>query len=328
MNSRFLEVYLNDRYTNFLVAGVYIKKGYEEIMFDLIIMYVIMAGVFTFGKQALLYSSPFFFTAIRYIPSGLIFIAGAYYANKKEFIFKRNCVFLFISMAFFYFLMDALRCVSLQHIPSSHAALISALSPFVAASIAYGFFKEKFPFKKLFALCLGFLGVLPLIIENVSRSNVNCSVFHLLGGYAAMLISVLSAVVGTFIFKRLVAHYSVSFVLGIALVFGGIMSLVVSLISEVWNPLPIQNVALVAPILLFIFITHNLIAQPLYGYLVKKYPVTLITFATLITPLTSAVLGYFLYAQAIGYTFIFSLITLIVSFFLFYHEEKKEGLIR
>ncbi len=106
------------------------------------------------------------------------------------------------------------------------------------------------------------------------------------------------------------------------------MSFFVSLGSESWNPIPLENIAIIAPILLFIFITHNLIAQPLYGYLIKKYPVTLVTFATLITPLTSASLSYFFYGQAIGFIFIFSLISLMVAFFFFYQEEKKEGLIR
>ena len=302
-------------------------KGYLS-MFDLLIMYVIMAGVFTFGKQALLHSSPFFFTAIRYIPSGLIFVAAAYFSNKKEFVLKRNPLPLFVGIAFLYFIMDAFRCVSLQHIPSSHAALISALSPFVAALIACWFFKEKFLFKKTFALCLGFFGVLPLIIGNISHADVMCSLWHLLGGYAAMFISVLSAVVATFIFKKLILHYSISLILGVTLFFGGIMSFIVSLVSENWNPIPMTNIALIAPYLLFIFISHNLIAQPLYGHLVKKYPVTLITFSTLVTPLTSALLGYFLYGQVIGYIFIFSLITLMVAFFLFYQEEVKEGFIR
>lgn len=293
-------------------------------------MYVIMATFFTFGKQALLHSSPFFLTAVRYIPSGLLFIGGAYLANKKEFVFKRHCIPLFIGIAFFYFIMDVFRLISLKQIPSSHGALISALSPFVAALIAYGFFKESFSIKKVAALCLGFFGVLPLIIENVMNTDTNASVFELLGGYAAMFICIVSAVVATFIFKRLVtvSHYSVYLILGVAVFFGGIMSLICSLTTETWNPVPVENIEVVAPLILFLFVTHNLIAQPLYGYLVRKYPVTLITFATLVTPLTSALLGYFLYKQAIGFIFVFSLIALMIAFFLFYHEEEKQGLIR
>lgn len=302
------------------------KKGLRTV-FDLIIMYVIMAGVYTFGKQALLYSDPFFLTAVRYIPSGLIFIASAYFLNKKEFIFKPKTVHLFIGISFFYFLMDALRLVSLKHIPSSHAALMSVLSPFIAALIAFGFFKERFPLKKCFALCLGFFGVLPLIIESILHTKGTFSFYSLLSGYLAMFMSVVSAVVGTFIYKRLLHFYSIYLILGIAVFFGGLISLAISLTSETWNPIPVENVTLIAPFIIFIFITHNLIAQPLYGYLVKKYPVTLVTFATLVTPVTSAALGYFLYGQAIGFTFFFSLVTLMIAFFLFYQEEEKEGLI-
>jgi drug/metabolite transporter (DMT)-like permease len=299
-----------------------------KALFDLIFMYVIMAGVYTFGKQALLHSDPFFLTAVRYIPSGLVFIAAAYFLNKKEFVFKPKTMPLFIGISFFYFLMDALRLVSLKQIPSSHAALMSVLSPFVAALIAFSFFKEKFPLKKCFALFLGFFGVLPLIIDNILHSPATYSSYNLLSGYVAMFMSVIAAVVATFLYKKLLASYSIYLILGVAVFFGGIMSLFVSLLAETWNPVPVNNVILVAPVILFIFITHNLIAQPLYGYLVKKYPVTLVTFATLITPVTSAALGYFVYGQAIGTIFFFSLITLMIAFFLFYQEEEKEGLIR
>lgn len=100
--------------------------------------------------------------------------------------------------------------------------------------------------------------------------------------------------------------------------------LIASLCTETWNPIPVENIPVVAPIIFWIFISHNIIAQPLLGYLIKKYPVTLIAFASLVTPITSALLDYFLYGQKIGYVFIFSLITLIIAFRLFFNEEKRE----
>ncbi len=295
-------------------------------------MYVLLASVFTIGKRALMHTAPFFLTAVRLVPAGLIFMSLSFVLHRKNITFRAKAVPLFAGVAFFYFLMDAFRFVGLTQIPASHAALLSALTPFVTALLSNLVFKESFTLKKLGALCLGFVGVLPLIIQNILAtrvSNNGASSMQLAGGYAAMFVCVLSVVIGTFFFKRLVTQekYPVIWCLGTALFFGGVASGLVSLFFESWNPFPVTNVSVVAPLILFLFITHNLISQPLYGYLVKKYPVTLVSFATLVTPLTTAVLGFFLYDQPIGYTFLFSVITLAVAFALFYHEEKREGLI-
>jgi drug/metabolite transporter (DMT)-like permease len=295
-------------------------------MFDLIMLCAISAGVFTFGKQALMNTAPCFLSAVRLIPAGLIFLLWSYiFDSKKQFSSLPNALPLFTASAFIYSLMDVSRFVSLKQISSSYGALISALAPFVAALIAYCFFKEVFSLKKVGALFLGFFGVLPLIVENISSVGPQDSMFPLLIGYTSMLLSVASYVVSTFIFKKLLdKNYSIAFVLGITLFFGGLLSLIASLCTETWNPVPLQNSEIAVPIIFLVFVTHGLIAQPLYGYIVKKYPVTLIAFSSLVTPLISALLDYFLYGQKIGYIFVFSLLTLMIAFYIFFNEEKQE----
>lgn len=290
-----------------------------------------MAGVFTFGKQAVLNSSPFFLTAVRYIPAGLIFLTGMYFFNRKKFYLSSRLIPAIAGLTFFFFLMDSFRLIALRYIPSSHGALVNSLSPFIAALLANLVFKERFTLKKLVALCIGFFGVLPLILQNFLTTplNITCSPLAQLGGYATLLVSSISAVIGSFFLKQLVDRekYPIFMSIGITLFVGGILALICSLILEPWNPVPVTNASVVFPIIMFLLVSHNLLAQPLFGYLVKKYPVTLVTFATLITPLVTAVLGRCLYDQEIGWVFMFSLVTLLSSFYLFYHEEQKEGLV-
>ena len=295
-------------------------------MVDLLIMYVIMAGVFTLGKTAVLSSAPFFLTAVRLVPAGFLFLTGVYFFDRKSFFFKSKFLPTIIGVAFFFFAMDSFRFVGLQYIPSAHAALINSLSPFIAALLATLVFKEAFTLKKLFALCLGFAGVLPLIIENIQGSLVDGLQAQLLGGYAAVFASMISGVLGTFFLKKLLdkGQYSIYMSLGMALFFGGLLSLSL----ETWTPIPVTDIATVFPIIMFLFVTHNLLSQPLYGYLVRKYPVTLITFATLITPLTACLIGHCFYNQKVGFTFIGAVLSLMVAFYIFYHEEEKEGLIK
>jgi drug/metabolite transporter (DMT)-like permease len=296
-------------------------------MIDLIILYAISAGLFTFGKQAVINTSPFFLSATRLIPSGLLFLAWAYFIEKKSNDkLTQNSLLLLIANILITSLIDGIRFVSLEDIPSAYGALISALAPFIAAFIAYFFFKEVFPPKKILALFLGFFGVLPLIIENISRTTtVQGSLIHLLIGYSTMFLSVLGYVISTFIFKKLIENgYSVVFLLGASTFFGGITSLVISLVTEPWSPVPLTNGPVVIPIIIFLLVTHGLIGQPLGAYLIKKYPVTLVAFASLMTPVTSALFEYFFYKEPIGYTFVFSLIVLGIAFYLFYGEEVQQ----
>jgi|GEM_PF-1426747 len=300
-------------------------------MVDLICVYAIFAGVFVFGKKAVLNSDPFFLTAVRLIPAGFLLVVFSRLLRESLPKIKRKTIPLFAGLALFYFLMDAFRFISLKYVPASHAALLSSLTPFITALVAHLMFKEVFPFKKLAALFLGLVAVLPLMIQNLQRSTAPSAEtsFQVVTGYAAMLVCVLSIVFAVFLLKEILEKekYPVIFSMGTALFFGGCASCIVSFFLEPWNPLPLRNPQETVPLILFIFVTHNMISQPLYGYLVRKYPVTLVTFASLVTPITSAILSFFLYDQPIGYTFTFSVVTLAAAFFLFYHEEKKEGLI-
>jgi drug/metabolite transporter (DMT)-like permease len=100
-------------------------------MIDLIILYVISAGLFTFGKQAVMHTSSFFLSATRLIPSGVIFLAWAYFTEKKQsFILKGNAFVLLLLNGFFFYVMDGTRFISLEQIASSYAALISAVAPY------------------------------------------------------------------------------------------------------------------------------------------------------------------------------------------------------
>ena len=78
------------------------------------------------------------------------------------------------------------------------------------------------------------------------------------------------------------------------------------------------------PLMLLLFVGHNIIGYPIFAYLINKYPVTLVSFGQLTLPLFTALLRYFLFGDPIPWVFGISLIVLIWAFYIFYTEAKKE----
>ena len=299
-------------------------------MLDIILYYVITAGLYTFGKQLVLSGSPFFLSAVHLIPAGLVFLGWSYgTSSKKERVIKSGTLSLFVAAILLTYLNDTTCFIGLENIPASCAALIGGLAPFIAALLAYFFFNEKFTSTKVFALCLGFCGVLPLLVWNIIQTGAEGSALQFLTGYASMFANITSTVVIAFVFKKLFArNYSIPTVLGVPFVFGGMLSLITSVFVENWQSVPLfEDIQLATCLTFFAFSAHNVVAPLLYGYLLKKYPVTLLMFASLVNPITSAILEFVFYGRTTSYTFIFSLATLMVAFCLFSREERKEGLV-
>ena len=297
-------------------------------MIDIILFYIILSSVFVFGKQTLAAGCPFFLSAVRLIPAGLILLTGAYIFDRERFSLKKSAFKSLLGLITFVFFMDVFRLCGLNYVSASYAALVNTLSPFIAALLAYKITGEPLTLKKLGAITLGVIAVIPLIAKTFTVCT-ECTTLQLFLGYSALLISTTSVVVRTFFLKDLVdvKKYPIYFILGLSFLAVGAVSLCCSLFFETWNPLPITPSIKLIKLIGFLLIAYSLCGQPLYAYLVKKYPITLITFFMLSTPIITAALNWFFYGYQIDMIFIFSCITLAVAFLLFYSEEKKEKVI-
>ncbi len=296
-------------------------------MFDVILFYVITAALFTFGKEMVLSGSPFFLSAIHLIPPGLIFLGWSYgTSSKKDRVIKSGTLSFFITAILLTYINDTTCFIGLENIPVSCASLIGGLSPFIAALLGYFFFKEKLTQSKVLAICIGFFGVISLLVWNIIQTGCTGSALQFLTGYTCTFANVISAVVVAFVFKKLLTrNYSIPTVLGVPFIFGGTLSLITSVLTENWHAVPLFKDIPVATDLTFLaFAAHNIVGPLLFGYLLKKYQVTLLMFASLLGPLTSRTLEYVFYGKLIGGTFMFSYSTLIIAFYLFYSKEEKK----
>ncbi len=292
--------------------------------------YFIIAGVMILGKQLVLYASPSFLAAIRLIPAGVIFLGidKIRYKHLKLPFFRGRDAFLTLLYAMNILFVDVTRLKGLSYIPSSNAALMTMIAPFLAVILSWKFFGEHITRKKIGALCLGIAGVAPLILSHVNTSIGSLS--ESIIGYCLMVLSTLGIIMSGIFAKHLVQGkgYQLFTITGLVMIGGGLLGLLNSLITEVWNPIPLTEPAVALPIIAVLFLFHSLIAFPLYGYLVQKYPITLVSFTQCIMPFLTALMGWYYAGETISVMFFVSFAILAFSLYLFYHEELKEGLIK
>ena len=176
---------------------------------------------------------------------------------------------------------------------------------------------------------MGFFAVLPIVVAHVSAPKPGVTLEEIVVAYIAAFLSILGFVSSGFFIKILTERYqtSLAMIVGVGSLISGSLTLFLSYNYETWDPLPFIDMQKALPFVGILFIVHNMIAFPLYAYLLKSFPLTLVAFAQFLTPLFTALLGWFLFNQPITFSFVVSLITLCGALYFFYKEEEQKGLI-
>ncbi len=281
-----------------------------------------MSTLFVFGKVACLYFTPLQLTTVRLFGIGLIFLTFS--LVKKQVVWSRIAKhsFLFVGMALSAILSDLFRFVSLTVLPASHSALVSTTSPLVAAVISYFVFKEQITLKKAFALALGIVGILPLVLHNISLLPVS-SFDVMMHGYGASFMATIGFVaVGVFIKKLGEEKYPLFTTLGVGLTLAGIFCGTLGILTQQNFFEAYYECGQHLPLV----VLPSLIGYPLFAYLVRTYPLTLVAFAQLSSPLWAVMLSWFHGHNDVSLPFFISFGVLTLAFFIFYSQPIRRPL--
>jgi len=307
-------------------------------MFLVILMYMLFASTFTIGKAVMEYLHPVFFIGIRMVIGGIILLSYQYLFRKERFYIKKEHIWLFAQIAIFHVLVAFLaEYWALQYVTSFKVALIYNLSPFLAAIFAYLFFAEKMTKKKWFGLLLGFSGFFIVLANGKSPGEGAHHAFGFLSWpEIALLISVTSAVYGWAVFKKLIQNkgYSPIMVNGVGMLTGGFLALLSSFFVEGYPTLKIQSssflfdISVCSGYALLLIVIANIICYNLYGYLLRKYSITFLSFAGFVTPLFAVLFGNVFLKEMPSLSFFLSLGIISLGLYIFYQEELKLGYIK
>lgn len=301
----------------------FILKFYK--FFLIVLLFALFASIFSLQKKNLDYAEPFFLIGIRMTIAGILLLSYFFFKYNLKLIFKAsNLKFFFWLSIFNIYLTNIFELWGLKNMSSAKACMIYSLSPFINVLFACFILNEFITKKKIFGLIFGFLGIIPMIIFKTKDEQNVASFFAFSLAEVSLLFSVFFSVLG-WIFLKKIINLNCSFILanGFSMFFGGILILIHSFIfGENWNPFPILNTKYFLFYTLITLIVSNLICYNLFGYLLKFFSTTFMTFCGLITPFFAGFWGWIFLNEIITLHFFISILCFFIGLYIFYKEEN------
>jgi len=306
-------------------------------MFLVILMYMLFASTFTIGKAVLAYVQPIFFIGFRMTLGGMLLLFYLYFFKRSKIRLQKKHLWLFAQITIFHiFIAYVAEFWALQYLTSFKTALIYNLSPFLSALFAFLFFSEKMTIKKWIGLIIGFFGFFLILADGKSPGELTKHAFAFFSWpELVLLLAVCSSVYGWALFKKLSKNgYAPMMINGFGMVTGGILALFTSFFFEGVLPFKIGHSSLIVDISAFfgysllLILIANVICYNLYGHLLKKYSITLLSFAGFFTPLFAALFGNIFLREVPSASFFLALGIVAFGLYLFYQGELKQGYIK
>lgn len=297
-------------------------------MHYVILVYALFASVFTTAKTALDYTQPLFLVGSRMLFAGLILLGYQYLFNKEQFVIrKKDFLRLSLLALFSIYLTNAFEFWGLKYLTSFKTCFIYSLSPFASALLSYLIFFEKMSLKKWSGLLIGFLGFVPILLSQTESEGLTGQLFFLSWAEVSVIGAALCSVYGWILLKQLVSENNLSPVMAnaVSMCLGGCFALCHSYLVEDWNPLPVTEYAPFLTCALILIIVSNFICYNLYGWLLRRYSATFMSFAGFTTPLFAALFGWIFLNETVSLPFFLSAAMVFSGLSLFYLEELREG---
>lgn len=296
-------------------------------MYLVVLLYALFASVFTVSKMGLQHVEVLFFVGTRMVFAGALMLLFQFVFQREKFGLQKKSFWLLVRLALFnIYLTNVFEFWGLQYLTSSKTCFIYSLSPFLSALLCYFMFAEKLSSKKWMGLLIGFIGFLPVLLNESSAEEGIGHLFFLSWAEIAVMLAAASSVYGWISLQQLVKDHKCSplMVNGLSMLMGGAMALTHSGFVENWNPLPVIEFFPFLECMIFLVIVSNIICYNLYGHLLRRFTATFMSFAGFTTPLFTAFYGWLYLGEIVSYSFYLSIVIVFSGLLLFYQEELKQ----
>lgn len=299
-------------------------------LFLVFLTFFIWSTSFTLGKTTLECSPPIFLTGVRMFLGGVIIMAflalfkrGSLKINKQQ-IFP--LILLSISAVY---LTNVFEFWGLQYLTAAKACFIYSLSPFLSALFSYFQFKEKVTSRKFLGLLIGFIGFIPVMLKRSTGEEFVGGLSFFSWPEIALILATITSVYGWILMRKLGKEDGMSPLManGTSMCLGGAFALLHSCFVDSWTPVPITNYSGFFQGVFLMIIISNLICYNLYGWLLKRFTATFLSFAGLMTPLFAAFFGWIVLGETVDWVFFLSIGIISIGLWLVYSEELRLGYI-
>jgi drug/metabolite transporter (DMT)-like permease len=295
-------------------------------MFLVLMLYALFASVFTIAKTGLEHAQPLFFVGSRMMLAGVILLGYQFCFNRQEFKVSKLPFWKLVRLAIFnIYLTNVFEFWGLQYLTSFKTCFIYSLSPFVSALLSYFIFSETMNWKKWAGLIVGFLGLMPILMNESSQEMAAGRIFLFSWAELAVMAAAVCSVYGWILLRQVVKDESCSPAIanGMSMLIGGAIALCHSYFVEKWDPIPVQDFMIFAECAILLIVISNLICYNLYGTLLKRYSATFMSFAGFSTPMFTALFGWLYLGEIVTWPFYLSAFIVFMGLLLFYQEELQ-----
>lgn len=302
-------------------------------VFLVVLMYATWSSIFSIGKWTLQFAPPLFLTSARMLLAGVLILAFLLLWKKQYFkLTGKQALSLAVYGLFSTYLTNAFEFWGLQHLSAAKTCFIYSLSPFFAAFFSYLHFGEKMNLKKWLGMLVGFLGFLPVLYKQPGAEDLIGGIFFISWPELAIMGAALCSIYGWVLLRLLVKDQSVSPLManGCSMLLGGLFALVHSYLVEAWTPLPIAQGHFGSFLqgTLIMTLISNILCYNLYGYLLKKFTATFLSFMGLLSPIFASLNSWMILGETPSPVIFLSTGIVGIGLWMVYQAELKQGYIR
>jgi drug/metabolite transporter (DMT)-like permease len=297
-----------------------------------VLMYAVWSSIFSLGKMALEYSPPIFLTGFRMAFAGILILLYLALVKKASFRFdKKQLISIGLLALFSIYLTNILEFWGLKHLTAAKTCFIYSLSPFFAALFSYIHFKEKMNGRKWIGLCIGFIGFFPVLLTQTGSEELFNAVSFLSWPTLAVMGAALFAVYGWVLLRLVVKDSSLSPLManGTSMLLGGIFAFIHSYFVDNWTPIPVsfENFGAFFKGNLYMILVSNILCYNLYGFMLKRFTATFLSFVGLLSPIFASLNGWLFLREPLSWTIFLSTGIVSIGLWIVYHAELKQGYI-
>lgn len=295
-------------------------------------MYALWSSTFALGKMAVESCPPVCLTALRMLFAGVLITGFLVLFKRKSLIMnKKQWISIGLLGLFSIYLTNICEFWGLKYLTSAKACFLYSLTPFFAAIFSYIHFKEKITLKKVLGLSIGFVGFIPVLMTGSGAESLLHAFSFFSWPDLALMGAALFSTYGWVLLRVVVKDGEISPISanGLSMLIGGALALIHSLFIDSWTPLPIASGKL-APVALSIgmmTLVSNIICYNLYGFMLRRFTATFLSFVGLFSPIFASITGRALLGEALNPLIFLSSGIITLGMWLVYQEELRQGYI-
>jgi len=264
--------------------------------------------------------------------AGILLLGYLFIKNRSSLKIGKKQILPLLALAVFsIYLTNILEFWGLQHLSAAKTCFIYSLSPFFAAIFSYIHFGEKMNVRKMIGMLIGFAGFVPVMMIQTGSEDLLSAFSFFSWPELAVMGAALFSIYGWVLLRIIVKNQTLSpiYANGYSMLIGGGIAFIHSFFVDSWNPVPIAAGKLLPFVqgIALITLVSNIVCYNLYGFMLRKYTATFLSFMGLLSPLFASLNSWIILGEKPSWTILLSTAVVSCGLFIVYQAELKQGYI-